>query len=182
MKLILTALVATILATGLTTQAHAGHNAHPDQPHHDQPTINNKPVVPTNNLVTNKLVTNKLVTTSNNDTNKLSTTGNNSKPLDVHSRRDRLQPPDCRDFRCCCWLPRCHNYLFWCTVDAYWYYWYAPGNCYLPYDQIQSCPPQANVVPTIPGGLPPVVACDDDGPSLDSPPTLPTDDDDVDTP
>ena len=155
MKRTLTALAA---ATILTTAAYAGHSSHHSNPHPD-----NRPVANTFVAQGNKLITNKLISSSN-------------KGVQTHAHRDRLLSQDCRDFRYCCWLPHRQCYCFWCPPDDCWYYWYAPSDCYLSYDQIQSYPPQANVVPTIPGGLPPLVSNDNAGSSDDAPPAPPTDD------
>ena len=71
--------------------------------------------------------------------------------------RARLPAGDCGDFRYRDWLPNRHTYVFWSPPDHSWYYWCAASSCYYPYGQIDAHPPQANVVPEMPKGLPAVV-------------------------
>lgn len=40
-----------------------------------------------------------------------------------------------------CYLPRYNCRCYYCPTACCWYYWYAPFNCYLPYDYIQQYPP-----------------------------------------
>ena len=154
MKRLITALAA---ATILTAAAHAGHSMHHNNPRPDNRPGNDKIFTQTNKLV------------SGNPVGGVS----NIKGVSIR-HRDRL-PYDCSDFGYCYWAPSYHCYCFWCPTDACWFYWYAPWNCYLPYSQMTSYPPPANVVPKVPGGLPPLIAKADAGPPQDGPPMPPAD-------
>ena len=160
MRHILTTLTAaTVLALALTAEANAGH--------HMQHNNNQQP---NNNHGTTSL---NLNSTMHLDKSNLKTSVNHHS--DHH---DRCLLSNCCDFRYRCWCPSCDTYIFWYPTDNCWYYWCASQGCYLPYAQITIYPPQANVVPQIPGGLPPVVpGGNDNGPTTgqDAPPMPPAD-------
>lgn len=144
MQRILTTLTAaTVLALALTAEANAGHHTQHIQQHNDN-----------------------RISTSN---NRHSIVHHDRSDRQIHDRHGdrhvRFLRSDCRDFRYCCWYPDCDTYIFWYPSDDCWYYWCASQDCYLPFDQITTDPPQANVIPKIPGGLPPVVPGGKDGPA-----------------
>ena len=85
---------------------------------------------------------------------------------DHYDHRAQLAPADCGDFSCRDWLPRRQAYVFWSPKDHSWYYWCTTSHNYLPYDQFDAHPPETNVVPEMPKGLPPVVAGGADRPAV----------------
>lgn len=136
MQRILTTLTAAaILALAVTTEANAGHHM---QHNNSQPNNNHG------------MTSISLHSSMHNDNHQ----------MHVDHRGDhrvRFLRSNFRDFRYCCWYPSCDTYLFWYPSDDCWYYWCASRGCYLPYDQITVYPPQANVIPQVPGGLPPLL-------------------------
>ncbi len=159
MRHILTTLTAaTVLALALTAQANAGH--HMQHNDHQQ----NQNCYTTGASLSSTVCHNK---------------------SSLHACFDhecRFLKSDCCDFRYRCWCPSCDTYIFWYPSDDCWYYWCASQDRYLPYDQITNYPPDANVIPQVPGGLPPVVpGGNDNGPTTgqdqpqDQPPVPPAD-------
>ncbi len=145
MQRILTTLTAaTVLALALTAEANAGHHTQHIQQHND----------------------NRISTSNNLHSTMHHDRSNHQSHVDRRGdHRDRHLRSDFRDFRYCCWYPDCDTYIFWYPSDDCWYYWCASQDCYLPFDQITTDPPQANVIPKIPGGLPPVVPGGKNGPA-----------------
>src|ERR1043165_10207636 len=44
-----------------------------------------------------------------------------------------------------CWFPSYRCYGYYSPTDACWYYWYGPGNCYLPVSEMENKPPDDSV-------------------------------------
>jgi hypothetical protein len=72
------------------------------------------------------------------------------------------------------WNRRYGCYLFWCPDG--WYFWSPACECYLPYENLPTFPPEGGEGPEIEGGLPPVVPGGADKPAPPpSPPAPPPD-------
>jgi hypothetical protein len=73
-----------------------------------------------------------------------------------HYRFNHYRARDYRNWSHWRWNTRYGCYYYQCPTDNSWYYWYQPGNCYLPTDSATAYPPTATTFNSNVGTTPPL--------------------------